>query len=272
MSAVRIPAAFGLAETLDCGQAFRWRPSDDGPEVWRGAAHGRLLTIRKLGDELELDCSQADFDDIWQAYFDLNEDYARIRGELSGMSPVLKEAADFAPGIRILRQEPWEALCSFIMSQNNNISRIKGLVENFCRMFGEPIPGTDTYAFPAPEAVASLSIEDLAPLRSGYRAPYILDAARRVLDGGIDLARIAAEPAGYGREELRKIKGVGPKVAECVLLYGFHKTECFPMDVWMKRAMAQLLPGMVPDDFGPNAGLAQQYIFHYSRMHPELFQ
>lgn len=272
MSALRIPAAFDLAQTLDCGQAFRWRQSEDDPELWCGSACGRYLTIRKAGDELELGCSREDLDSVWHTYFDLSEDYARIRQELSGLSPVLAEAAAFAPGIRILRQEPWEALCSFVLSQNNNISRIKGLVNNFCRMFGEPIPGTGTYAFPSPEAVASLSLDDLAPLRSGYRAPYILDAARKVSEGEIDLERISREPAGFGREELRKIKGVGPKVAECALLYGFHKTDCFPMDVWMKRAMAQLLPGMAPSDFGPNAGLAQQYIFHYSRMHPELFE
>lgn len=272
MSGVRIPAAFNLPQTLDCGQAFRWKQSPEDPEIWFGAAYGRYLTLRKAGDELELDCSREDLDEVWNTYFDLSEDYALIRRELSGLSPVLAEAAAFAPGIRILRQEPWEALCSFVLSQNNNISRIKGLVDNFCRMFGEPISGTNMYSFPAPQAVASLSLEDLEPLRSGYRAPYILDAARKVSEGEIDLALIASEPAGYGREELRRIKGVGPKVAECALLYGFHKTECFPMDVWMKRAMAQLLPGMAPEDFGPNAGLAQQYIFHYSRMHPELFE
>lgn len=272
MSGLRIPAVFDLPQTLDCGQAFRWRQSSEDPELWCGAAYGRYLTLRRVGDELELSCPREDMDGVWREYFDLSEDYDSIRRELSGLSPVLREAAEFAPGIRILRQEPWEALCSFILSQNNNISRIKGLVNNFCRMFGQPIPGTDMRSFPPPEAVAALSPEDLEPLRSGYRAPYVLDAARKVSAGEIDLRRIMSEPAGYGREELRKIKGVGPKVAECALLYGFHKTECFPMDVWMKRAMAKLLPGMAPGDFGPNAGLAQQYIFHYSRMHPELFE
>ena len=270
--AAKLPPLFDLAQTLDCGQAFRWKQSEENPGIWYGAAYGRVLYLRAAEDSLELSCSPEDLASVWQDYFDLDEDYARIRQELSGLSPVLKEAAAFAPGIRILRQEPWEALCSFIMSQNNNISRIKGLVGNFCRMFGEPIAGTDMYSFPTPQAAASLSEEDLAPLRSGYRAPYILDAARKVAGGEIDLRRVMDEPPGFGREELRKIKGDGPKVAECALLYGFHKTECFPLDVWMKRAMARLLPGMTPEDFGPNAGLAQQYIFHYSRMHPELFE
>ena len=265
---VRIPASFGLSETLDCGQAFRWRQEGD---VWRGAAYGKELSIRELGAELELSCSGQDLKQVWRDYFDLGEDYEAIRMELSELSPVLKEAAEFAPGIRILRQEPWEALCSFVLSQNNNIKRIKGIVERFCNLFGDEIEGSELRAFPSAERLAQLELEDLEELHSGYRAPYILDAARKVANSEIDLNRVAQEPAAYGREELRKIKGVGPKVAECALLYGFHKTDCFPMDVWMKRAMAQLLPGKTPEDFGTNAGIAQQYIFHYSRMHPELF-
>ena len=187
--AAKLPPLFDLAQTLDCGQAFRWKQSEENPGIWYGAAYGRVLYLRAAEDSLELSCSPEDLASVWQDYFDLDEDYARIRQELSGLSPVLKEAAAFAPGIRILRQEPWEALCSFIMSQNNNISRIKGLVGNFCRMFGEPIAGTDMYSFPTPQAAASLSEEDLAPLRSGYRAPYILDAARKVAGGEIDLRR-----------------------------------------------------------------------------------
>ena len=113
--------------------------------------------------------------------------------------------------------------------------------------------------------------EDLAPLRAGWRAAYLLDAAQKVAGGEIDLERIKALPMPEARAELMRIKGVGPKVAECVLLYGLHRLEAFPMDVWMKRAMATLLPGRRPEEFGENAGLAQQYLFHYSRMHPELF-
>lgn len=269
MSGVCIPASFDLAQTLDCGQAFRWQKLEDGS--WQGVAFGRMLILRRAEDQLAFSCPAEDLSQIWRAYFDLDQDYEAQRQALSRLSPALAEAAAFAPGIRILRQDPWEALCSFIMSQNNNIPRIKGMVQRFCQLFGQPIPGSKLHAFPTPEAMAALSPQDLAPLRSGYRAGYILDAAQKVASGQLDLEAIAREPAEFGREELRKIKGVGPKVAECALLYGFHKTECFPMDVWMKRAMATLLPGMSPEDFGPSAGLAQQYIFHYSRMHPELF-
>ncbi|RKJ39934.1 DNA-3-methyladenine glycosylase 2 family protein [Acutalibacter sp. 1XD8-33] len=264
-----LPPCFDLAQTLDCGQAFRWRQRDSCR--WEGAALGRSLRLSQSGGALEADCSPEEWARIWAPYFDLEEDYTRIQAELADLSPVLAEAAAFAPGIRILRQDPWEALCTFVLSQNNNIRRIKGLVEAFCRRFGPEIPGSPLRGFPSAERVAALSLEDLAPLRMGYRAPYVLDAARRAAAGEIPFCRILEEEPDFGREQLRKIQGVGPKVAECALLYGFHKTECFPLDVWMKRAMAVLLPGVRPEDFGGNAGLAQQYLFHYSRMHPELF-
>ena len=269
--AVRVPACFDLAQTLDCGQAFRWEPSPEDPALWRGAAWGRALSLRKVGGGLELSCPPEDLERVWRGYFALDEDYRPIRAELSTLHPALAEAVAFAPGLRVLRQEPWEALCSFVLSQNNNIKRIKGIIGRLCRLFGQPIAGSGLYGFPSPERIAALSPEDLAPLRCGYRAGYVLDAARKVAGGEIDLARILAEPAEYGRAELRKIHGVGPKVAECALLYGFHKTECFPMDVWMKRAMAQLLPGLTPADLGPNAGIAQQFIFLFSYSHPERF-
>ena len=268
---VFIPACFHLAQTLDCGQAFRWQPCPQNPDVWEGTAFGRFLTLRQAGGALELRCPQEDFTRVWRSYFDLDTDYEAIRAALAGLHPNLRAAAEYAPGIRILRQEPWEALCSFVLSQNNNILRIKGIIRRFCQLFGQPLAGGAEFGFPPAEAIASLAAEDLAPLHAGYRAPYVLEAARAVAVGSLDLERIAREPAGYGREELRKIRGVGPKVAECVLLYGFHKTECFPLDVWMKRAMAVLLPGFTPEDLGPHAGIAQQYLFHYSRTHPELF-
>lgn len=261
-----------LAQTLDCGQAFRWQPAGQGSPAWEGAAFGQALCLVPEEGGLRLNCSQDQAQKLWRRYFDLDEDYGRIRQELAEFSPVLAQAAAYAPGIRILRQDPWEALCTFILSQNNHILRIKSLVSRFCTLFGDPVPGSAWRAFPPPERIARLDEEDLAPLRAGYRAPYVLAAARQVAEGRLNLEAIAREPAEYGREELRRLPGVGPKVAECALLYGFHKTECFPMDVWMKRAMARLLPGVRPEDFGPRAGIAQQYLFHYSRMHPELFR
>lgn len=267
------PVSFDLAQTLDCGQAFRWvELSREGEHsLWEGAAFGKVLRLEQRGDRVWFLCSQEDLETTWREYFDLDADYEQKRAQLSSMSPALEEAAAFAPGIRILRQEPWEALCSFIISQNNHIPRIKGIIHRLCSSFGEPIPGTEWHAFPTAQGLASRTLEDLAPLRAGFRAKYLLDAARKVASGQVDLDLVSRAPVEVGRQELQKIFGVGPKVAECALLYGFHKTTCFPMDVWMKRAMATLLPGRSPQEFGENAGLAQQYLFHYSRLHPELF-
>ena len=182
----------------------------------------------------------------------------------------MTSTAKYAPGIRILRQEPYEALCTFIISQNNNIKRIKGIVQRLCESYGEPLPNGQ-FAFPTALTMAQLSVDDLAPLRAGFRARYLCDAAKRVADGEVDLEY--CRTAGYddARAELMKITGVGVKVADCTLLFGLHRVEAFPIDVWMKRAMEKLFPDMTADDFGEYAGIAQQYIFHYSRMHPELF-
>lgn len=266
---ITLPAEFDPAQTLDCGQAFRWKVTDG---CWQGSAKGRVLRLKRDGNLLNVYCSQEEFDAIWRDYFDMDTDYGKIREELSKISPIMKDAADFAPGIHILRQEPWEALCSFIISQNNNIPRIQGIIERLCRLFGERINGSDYFTFPSAKLMSTLTVEDLAPLRAGFRAKYLIDAAKKVTSGEVNLKKIAEEPVEFGRAELQKIVGVGPKVAECTLLYGFHKTECFPIDVWMKRAMAQLFPEQTPESFGKNAGIAQQYIFHYSRMHPEMFE
>ena len=255
------PSPFDLPATLTCGQCFRWRENADGS--FSGVASGRMLTVRPdtpgewLGGP------------FWRRYFDLDLDYASIREELSALSPALAEAAAYAPGIRILSQEPWEALCSFILSQNNHIPRIMGIVDRLCAAFGDPLPGGG-FSFPGPERLAPLSPEDLAPLRCGFRARYVIDAARKVA-GGLDLESLREAPLPEARQALQAIDGVGPKVAECALLYGLHRLDAFPVDVWMKRAMAALFPGETPERFGPFAGIAQQYIFHYSRRHPELF-
>ena len=169
---------FDLAETLDCGQCFRWDALPDGS--FRGIAFRRQLHVYLDGDTFVLDgASEEDFQRYWRGYFDLDFDYGAVRSQLSAQDPVMAEAARFAPGIRLLKQEPWEALCSFIISQNNNISRIKGIIARLCQCFGDPIPGGG-YSFPGPERLCGLSPEDLQPLRCGFRAAYILSAARLV--------------------------------------------------------------------------------------------
>ena len=250
-----------LGQTLDCGQCFRWRRAPDG--AWEGAAGARFVRITEENLERVL------ADGFWGDYFDMERDYGAIRRSLCARDPMLEKAADFAPEIRILNQDPWEAFASFLLSQCNNIGRIRGLVSRLCRQYGGPVPGG--FSFPAPQAIAVLSEQDLRALGCGYRAGYLLEAARKAAEGALDFGALRRQPLPEAREALMRFSGIGPKVADCVLLYGLHRLDAFPMDVWMKRAMKTLFPGRKPEEFGEYAGIAQQYIFHYSRNHPELF-
>ena len=258
-----------LCETLDCGQSFRWKEREDGG--FEGVVRGRAAVVTMDGDSLIIDGASEDDREMWADYFDLSLDYGAIRKRLASIHPVMADAARYAPGIRILRQEPFEALITFIISQNNNIKRITGIVERLCEGFGEPF-GNGFYAFPTAKKLASLEPDDLAPIRAGFRHRYIIDAARKVHSGEIDLEALRELPYDEARAALMRITGVGVKVADCVLLYGLHRMESFPLDVWMKRAMATLFDGLDPGAFGEYAGIAQQYIFHYARTHGELFR
>ncbi|MEE1076248.1 MAG: DNA glycosylase [Acutalibacteraceae bacterium] len=262
--------SFNIEQTLDCGQCFRWEMIE--PNKYHGVAYGKPLTISQQENSIILhSCTKTDFENIWFNYFDLGTNYDEIKKELAQLHPVLKDAQQYAPGIRILRQEPWEALCSFIISQNNNIPRIKGIIKKLCENFGNKLSNGD-YTFPTAEALSNYTVDDLAILKSGFRAKYIVDASQKVASKEVDLEYIINLPTAQARDELIKIKGVGPKVADCTMLYGMGKTDCFPLDVWMKRAMQILFPKLTPQSFGKNAGVAQQYIFHYSRMNPQLFE
>lgn len=259
---IRSLSCFEPAQTLDCGQAFRWSCEADG-KTWRGVAFNRLLKLYKDDDgSLVLNTSEEDFNKIWRKYFDLDRDYEKIMQDISS-NAILKKAAEFSSGIRILNQDPWETLCSFIISQNNNIPRIKGIIERLCLNFGENLGGF--HAFPTAESLAQLSVEDLQVIRSGFRAKYILDAARKVSSGEVDLAALSSLPIDDARGELLKINGVGPKVADCALLFSHGHISAFPRDVWIKRAMDQLFGGLLPEVAVPYAGIVQQYIFYYAR-------
>ena len=271
MSSIIIPNVrdLDLEQTLDCGQSFRWEKQNDGS--FSGVAFGKYVNISLDGTDMIIKNAAPEDEKIWREYFDLELDYGKIRGDISKLHPVLEDAARYAPGIRILRQEPYEALCTFIISQNNNIKRIKGIVARLCESFGDEID-EGVYTFPTAERLAELSPDDLAPLRAGFRNRYIIDSAKKVASHEVDLELCKTADYEAARAELMKITGVGVKVADCTLLFGMHRVEAFPVDVWMKRAMEKLFPGMSANDFGEYAGIAQQYIFHYSRMHPELFE
>ncbi len=254
--------SFSLPNTLDCGQAFRWE--ELYKNCWHGVAFNKYLKIEKLADGTVVlhNITKEDFYSIWVNYFDLDRDYEEIVNAVSD-NKILKEASEFGRGIRVLNQEPWETLCSFIISQNNNIKRIKGIISRLCESFGEKTDGY--YTFPTAEKIATLSLEDLAVLRAGFRAKYILDAATKVANGEIDLSSLKSMSLDDARNELMKIKGVGPKVADCALLFSHKHIEAFPKDVWIKRAMEKLFDGELPKEAEKYAGIVQQYIFFYAR-------
>lgn len=259
---ITVPDGIDLPHTLDCGQAFRWE--EKGKGVWHGTAYGKYLELCKEADGtlVLFNASESDFEGIWRKYFDLDRDYSAVNKKIS-KNEILKSAAEYSFGIRILNQEPWETLCSFIISQNNNIKRIKGIISRLCDNFGEDKGGY--HAFPTAERIAECTLEDLEVLRSGFRAKYILDAAQKISSGEIDLEKLKTVSTDTARDELMKIKGVGPKVADCALLFSLCHIDAFPKDVWIKRAMQALFGGELPEEAKPYAGIAQQYIFFYAR-------
>ena len=256
-----------LDETLDCGQAFRWKkiPSDY-ISTYEGAFLNDKLKVSQTdkGSFIFHDTDENDFISKWINYFDFETDYSELKRCFSE-DETLAKAVNFAGGIRLLRQDSWECLISFIISQCNNIPRIQGIISRLCALYGEIIDGG--FAFPTPEALSCLSIEDLAPLRCGYRAPYILSSAQAVSGRSLDLSALESANTETILRALLALPGVGIKVASCVLLFGFHRLEAFPVDTWIRKALKQDY-GLDFDPakaFGPYAGIAQQYIFYHAR-------
>jgi N-glycosylase/DNA lyase len=285
---------FDARQVFTCGQAFRWKRECDGS--YTGVAGDRAaniaftsagrdryagdITIRPLGRALSA-CADADDDRaFWEDYLDLKRDYGRIKRALTMNDAAMARAAAHGAGIRILRQAPWEALISFIISQNNNIARIKGCVERLCEAFGARIDCADAgarFAFPSIETLAARDAADLTPCRLGYRAKYVAETARQVMEAGGEALFDELRGAAFAEAQktLLSLCGVGPKVASCILLFGLGRTESFPVDVWIARAMRDLY-GVDEKDaaayaaarFGAYAGIAQQYLFYYMQERP----
>ena len=252
---------FALDDTLDCGQAFRWEKISDN--AYRGAFLNRQLTVScENGSDLFRlhDTTEEDFLGVWADYFDLGTDYGEIKRRFSE-DETLSKACAFAGGIRLLRQDSWEALSSFIISQNNNIPRIKGIIGRLCSHYN---------GYPSAEDMRDETADSLGYLRSGFRAKYLVDAVSKVLSGELDLESVRTLPLDDARNALMKIKGVGPKVADCTLLFGFYRLDAFPKDVWVKRVLAQWYPNGLPDCTKGLEGIAQQYLFHYIRTQPSI--
>lgn len=250
-----------LALTLDCGQAFRWSENEDGS--WSGIAGGHYLKISKIGDDLIFHNTDKDvFDGFWVDYFDLNKDYDEICNTLKG-DKLVSQAIDEYYGIRILNQEPWEALCSFVISQQNNIKRIKQIIARLCEKYGTKLD-EGGYTFPSAEVLAKYDESDFADLGLGYRAEYIARLAKGVANGDIDLDHIMSLSTNEAREELKKIRGVGNKVANCAMLFGMRFYDCVPVDTWINKAL-KYYPDGLPECFDGIEGIAQQYLFHWAR-------
>lgn len=247
-----------LKQTLFCGQCFRF--VDMGNGEFTGIVGDKQGKFIQKPDGMEIECGEADLP-FWRDYFDLDRDYDLILKEF-GRDKTLKAACE-GRKIRVLKQPPFETLISFIISQNNNIKRITGIIDRLCESFGTK---TDFgFAFPTQQDLKGVSAEDLAPLRAGFRAKYIVDAVEKVNGGEVDFEKIKALSDDEAREALKVIKGVGDKVADCVLLFGLHRLSAVPKDVWIKRINARYYPDGYPDCTRGLEGIAQQYLFDFAR-------
>lgn len=277
---------FDVGKVFDCGQCFRFDPVKDSTHKveFAGCAFGKYISVAQDGDKLFIyNATVEEYEDLWSSFLSLDRDYGEINENILSLSknPALVDAVSKSSGIRILRQEAWETICSFIISQNNNIPRIKKLVAALCRECGNRIDVSgmaghiadahmeiegNFYSFPTPDKVLSLGISGLAELKTGFRAKYIYDAAEKMVKGEIDLTLLDNADTDECVKHLCKVKGIGPKVASCALLFGFAKLDAFPIDVWIKKVMAKYFDeDFDPKALGSFAGIAQQYLFYYER-------
>ena len=274
-----------IEKIFDCGQCFRFERVENSQHAseFSGVAYGRFVSFAQDGDTLYIYGSDlADFEAVWRGYLDLDRDYREVERDVLAHSQnsALIAAIEYGRGIRILSQEPFECVISFIISQNNNIPRIKKIIEALSERCGERIELCDEakkhlsgeripYAFPSAEALCALGEAGLFEMKTGFRAKYIYDASSRVLSGELMLDTVRGEDTERAIEKLCEVKGIGRKVASCALLFGFGKYDAFPIDVWMKR-VAEKYFGDEADTlssrtFGDYAGIAQQYLFYYER-------
>ena len=269
---IKNPKDFSLRHTFDCGQCFRFNEDERGH--FTGVAFKKAVEIyEENGEIIFLNVTKEEFLLYWVNFLDLERDYGEIKKSLSN-DLIIKKAIAYGDGIRILKQEFFECLISFIISQQNNIPKIKKAVEGFSELFGERMEynGKVFYTFPDPYAVKDITAEDLAPLKIGYRDKYIINAIEKVVKGEITYEILNSLPYEDAKKLLLTINGVGEKVANCVLLFSLLKFEAFPVDTWIKKAMEGLYSLKVKDipdytriNFGKYSGFAQQYIFYYIR-------
>ena len=276
------PDSFDLVHIFECGQCFRWNQNEDGS--YTGVIKKSVMNVKKENDKVIFEgiTNGESFEDIVKYYFDLNTNYSIYKEKLSKVDEFLKESIEFGSGIRILKQDLWECIISFIISANNNIPRIKKIIERLSKEYGTLVTykGEEFYLFPTPEQLSKASVEDLRSLGLGFRDKRIYNTTKLVLETVIDLDEIAKMPDTESmRNELLKLDGVGPKVADCILLFALKRVDVFPIDVWVRRVMNDLyihnedeekvnkkqLQKLAEDKFLGLSGIAQQYLFYWKR-------
>ncbi len=267
---------FDPVHVFECGQCFRWIKQSDSS--YTGVVKGKIANMKYTDGVLVIKgTTEEEFENLWFDYLDLGRDYSRIKEILSSKDEVMKRAVDFGYGIRLLRQDIWETLISFIISANNRIPMIMKTVAAMSQVYGEGLrfDGKAYYSFPSADRLAESNVEELEVCRGGFRCKYIINTSVMVKGGVVKLQRLEGMDSDEARKELTKLPGVGNKVADCTLLYSGTKYDVFPTDVWVKRVMEELyfkreasfkeIQDFAADYFGEHAGLAQQYLFYYAR-------
>ena len=273
--------SFNLRDIFECGQCFRWNKEDD--ESYTGVIENNVLNVKNIENKIIFKgICNGNIQEIVTNYFDLNRDYTKIKNELSKIDDYLKNSIKYGEGRRILNQDLWETIISFIISANNNIPRIKGIIERLSKKYGKEIiwNGKKYYTFPTPEELRNVSVEEYRKLGLGFRDIRVYETTKMILNKEIDLKKLFNEETETVREELLKLSGVGPKVADCILLFSTLKRfEVFPIDVWVRRVMNDLyiknedekkvskkqILEIADKKYGNLAGIAQQYLFYWRR-------
>ncbi len=273
--------SFKLEDIFECGQCFRWNKNSDGS--YTGVAGDYVIKCTQTGDNITFFGNKAEgFDEFVNNYFDIGRDYSAIKEKLRKIDKYLGNAVDFGEGIRILNQDLWETIISFIISANNNIPRIKKIINNLSKEYGKEVvfEGDTYYTFPTVENLSKATVEDLRKIGLGFRDKRIFNTTKMIKSGEISLERIQnMSSTEEMRNELLKLDGVGPKVADCILLFSLHRFDVFPIDVWVRRVMNDLyiheeieekvnkkeILNIANEKFGPIKGLAQQYLFYWKR-------
>ena len=272
--------SFNLKDIFECGQCFRWNKQEDGS--YTGVIKDRVVNVKKSDDNFVfLSNNDEKLENIIREYFDLDRNYENIKENLSKIDEHMKISVEYGSGIRILKQDIWECIISFIISANNNIPRIKKIIENISKNYGKKIEfqEKDYYLFPTPEELSKATVSDLRALGLGFRDKRVYKTTQLVLNKDFDIDKLLYQDTNSIREELLKLDGVGEKVADCILLFGFNKFDVFPVDVWVRRVMNELyihdedetkvnkkeIRKIAKEKFLGIEGLAQQYLFYWKR-------